>query len=107
MSEEEKVILSRINGKVLFKYPEPDKARFQGTLKDRCVMSAPSWTGVPYWDVIDLIEFEGQGKRFEAMRFGYYRKSKGRLIWASQTTLTEPIDTFNSRNAKLSVDCLR
>lgn len=92
LSEEERHILSRIGSRVRFKYPE---GHFQGILKDRCVMPAPSWTGVPYWDVIDLIEFM-EPKRFEALRFGYYRKSRGKLRWASQTTLTEPIKTLKA-----------
>jgi len=94
LSEEEEKILSRKGKKVYFKYPKPEP-RFRGVLKDRCVMLAPSWTGVPYWDVVDLIEFD-EPKKFRALRFGYYRKSKGRLIWASQTTLTEPIITFKA-----------
>jgi hypothetical protein len=94
LSEEEEQILSRKGGRVRFKYPKGE-IHFQGVLKDRCVMFAPSWTGVPYWDVIDLIQFT-EPKRFEALRFGYYRKSKGKLRWASQTTLTEPIETFKA-----------
>jgi hypothetical protein len=94
LSEEEKLILGRIDRKVRFKYPKPEP-HFQGILRDRCVMYAPSWTGVPYWDVVDLIEFI-EPKKFKVLRFGYYRKSKGRLIWASQTTLTEPMETFKA-----------
>jgi len=91
--KESRIIKRRIGEPVNFKYPPPEP-QWRGKLKDRCVMPAPSWTGVPYWDVVDLIEFEGQGKKFEAIRFGYYRKSKGQLRWASQTTLTEPIETY-------------
>jgi hypothetical protein len=90
--EEEKRILNRIGSDVHFAYPSPEP-HFQGKLKDRCVMWAPSWTGVPYWDVVDLIEYT-KPKKFLALRFGYYRKSKRKLIWGSQTTLTEPIKTF-------------
>lgn len=92
MKEEEKKILSRIGSKVNFNYPSPEP-RFSGVLKDRCVMYVPSWTDVAYWDVVDLIEFS-KPEKFKAMRFGYYRKAKGKLGWASQTTLTEPIETY-------------
>lgn len=92
MSKEEKHILSRVGTEVHFAYPKPEPL-YQGILKDRCIMWAPSWSGVPYWDVVDLIEFT-KPKKFKAMRFGYYRKSGGKLRWASQTTLTEPIETF-------------
>jgi hypothetical protein len=33
--------------------PEP---QYGGELKDRSVLFAPSWTGVPYWDVVDPID---------------------------------------------------
>lgn len=88
----EEQIIKKVGKKVYFKYPTPEP-HFQGVLKDRCVMSSPSWTGVPSWDVVDLIQFE-EPQIFEALRFGYYRKPKSNLVWASQTTLTEPIDTF-------------
>ncbi|MGO9127292.1 MAG: hypothetical protein ACLP6G_20680 [Terriglobales bacterium] len=53
-------ILSRIDKKVSFKYPgsEGDK---NGILKDRTVVDSTNAPGtVPYWDVVDLIEFEGE-----------------------------------------------
>ena len=87
-------ILGRVGRKVKFRYPG-NGCVYTGRLKDRCVLRAPSWTGTPYWDVVDLIEF-GEPERFEALRFGYYRWSGGRLIWASQTTLTEPLDVYKS-----------
>jgi len=48
---------------------------------------------VPYWDVVDLIEFEGEAER-EWIRIGYYRRPKDRLVWASHTTITEPIGVW-------------
>jgi len=33
-------------------------------------------------------------KKFEAIRFGYYRLKNGKLKWASQITLTEPIEVY-------------
>lgn len=92
MEDVESKILSRIGKRVKFNYPKGE-GTYYGKLKDRCVLRVPSWTGVPYWDVVDLIEFE-EPKRFEAIRFGYYRLKNGKLKWASQTTLTEPIEVY-------------
>ncbi len=86
-------ILKPIGKPVSFKYPgnEGDK---KGTSKDRAIVpSNPGDTGVPYWDVIDLIEFPGEAEP-EWLRIGYYRKPKDRLVWGSQTTITEPISTW-------------
>jgi hypothetical protein len=83
-------IRQRIGKKVSFQYPngEPHK---HGILKDRAIIrSNPRTKGVPYWDVVDLIDFPDEPKR-KWIRIGYYRRPKNRLVWASQTTITEPI----------------
>ena len=88
-----KKILSRIGTKVFFRYPSEEGDK-HGILKDRTVVestNAPS--AVPYWDVVDLIEFKGE-KETEWIRIGYYRKPKNKLIWGSQTTITEPISIW-------------
>ncbi len=92
IKENEKKILSSIGEEVKYKYPSGEGV-YRGQLKDRCILHVPSWTNVPYWDVVDLIEFE-EPKRFEALRFGYYRLKDGKLRWASQTTLTEPFEVY-------------
>ena len=43
---------------------------------------------MPYWDVVDLIEFEGE-QESERIRIGYYRKPGKKLNLGSQTTITE------------------
>ena len=94
-SSELKQILEKINDKVHYKYPN-DEGHKNGTLIDRCVLSPDEKNdGVPYWDVIDLIDFpdEPKSKRIN-MRIGYYRKPKDRLVWGSQTTITEPLDVW-------------
>jgi len=86
-------ILGPLQGRVSFRYPrhEGDK---EGFLKDRVVMrSNPDSAGVPYWDVVDLIEFPGEPEP-EWIRIGYYRKPRERLVYASQTTITEPISVW-------------
>ena len=90
---EELILRDLKTKKVQFKYPGAE-GELHGTLMDRCVLAAgDNIGGVPYWDVIDLIEFEGQKER-EFMRIGYYRKPLNRLVWGSQTTITEPLSTW-------------
>jgi hypothetical protein len=86
-------ILSRVGRKVSFKYPgsEGDK---HGILKDRTVVESTNAPGtVPYWDVVDLIEFKKE-KEPKWLRIGYYRKPGKKLNWGSQTTITEPISVW-------------
>ncbi len=88
-----KKILSKIGEKVSFKYPN-DEGKKQGILKDRSVTESLNEVGsVPYWDVVDLIEFEG-AKETQWIRIGYYRKPAEQLNWGSQTTITEPISIW-------------
>lgn len=84
----EQNILDKVGEDVKFNYPEGGV--FQGKLIDRCILRTQSWTGIPSWDVVDLIEFE----EFKALRFGYYRLKNGKLRWASQTTLTESLEDY-------------
>lgn len=86
-------ILSRIGKKVSFKYPGNEGEK-RGVLRDRAVVKSNSeGSKVPYWDVIDLIEFIDE-KEPEWIRIGYYRKPGERLNWGSQTTITEPISVW-------------
>ena len=91
-TDEQGMILSRIGKKVSFKYPgtEGDK---HGILRDRIVVESTNAPGtVPYWDVVDLIQFENE-KEPKWIRIGYYRK-KDKLNWGSQTTITEPVSIW-------------
>jgi hypothetical protein len=88
-----KKMLSRIGKPVSFRYPAGEEHRY-GVLKDRAIVrSNPGDRGVPYWDVVDLIEFKGE-EYPEWIRIGYYRVPKGRLQWGSQTTIAEPVETW-------------
>jgi hypothetical protein len=93
-------ILKKINQKVIFKYPgeEPDKI---GILKDRFVFTSIENNGVPYWDVIDLIEFPDEEVEKEWMRISYYRKAKERLVWGGQTSITEPLSIWKTMLTKV------
>jgi hypothetical protein len=66
-----------------------------GRLVDRAVVRStnPGSRGVPYWDVVDLIEFKSE-KNPKWMRFGYYRLPERHLQWGSQTTITERVETW-------------
>jgi hypothetical protein len=88
-------ILSKIGEPVTFLYPNGED-HAHGTLKDRYVLPAQgARSGVPYWDVVDLIEFPNEAEP-EWIRIGYYRMPGDRLVWGSQTTITEPIATWRS-----------
>jgi hypothetical protein len=85
-----KKMLKPIGKRVHFQYPG-DEGHKTGILKDRVIVpSNPGETGVPYWDVVDLIEFSEEAEPLW-MRIGYYRKPGEHLVWGSQTTITEPI----------------
>jgi hypothetical protein len=86
-----KKILSRIGKEVSFKYPGNERSK-KGILKDQTVIKGSNVRTVPYWDVVDLIEFVGK-RNSKWIRIGYYRK-KQKLNWGSQTTITEPISIW-------------
>lgn len=90
--------------KVHFTYPGVE-GELRGTLKDRCVLAAGNNIGgVPYWDdVIDLITFEGQNEP-DFIRIGYFRKPLDRLVWGSQTTITEPLSIWKALFVKAALE---
>ncbi len=74
-----KKIKKRVGKPVSFKYPGNEGKR-DGVLIDRSVTrSNPEESGVPYWDVVDLIEFPDQSEK-EWIRIGYYRKPGDHLV---------------------------
>jgi hypothetical protein len=86
-------MLKPLGRKVVFQYPGNEEHK-RGMLKDRAIIpSNPGSTGVPYWDVVDLISFPEESEP-DWIRIGYYRKPKDRLVWGSQTTITEPITVW-------------
>jgi hypothetical protein len=91
--ETQEKIMSAVSKRVSFKFPG-DEGTKEGILEDRAIVrSNPEAGGIPYWDVIDLIKFPEEAKPYW-IRIGYYRMSKGRLNWGSQTTITEPVDVW-------------
>lgn len=98
MNNDEKIIqkLRRPVGKtVSFTYPiDSGESNKKGILRERAVIkSNPSGDNVRYWDVVDLIEFPDESEP-KWIRIGYYRQVGDMVRWASQTTITEPIDIW-------------
>ena len=94
--EIELCILKKIGQKVIFDYPNHEGKRV-GFLKDRVVIASDwSSSGIPYLDIVDLIEFPNEIEK-SWMRIGYYRylKENDRLVWGSQTTITEPLAVWS------------
>lgn len=86
-------IMDAVGKPVSFKFPG-NEGNKKGILKDRAIVpSNPGTNGIPYWDVIDLIEFPEEAEP-NWIRIGYYRLSNGRLNWGSQTTITEPASVW-------------
>ncbi len=85
-------IRSRIGEEVFFTFPTSEGNQ-NGILKDRAIIESDNGPQeVPYWDVVDLIEFKDETEQW--LRIGYYRKPGNKLIWGSQTTITEPISVW-------------
>jgi hypothetical protein len=91
--EQREYLLSKIGHSVNFHYPEPDYPS-EGILKDRYVFKESEDNTVVYWDLIDLIEFKNHNEKW--LRLTYYRYKKKETKWgfAGQTSLCEPISTF-------------
>jgi hypothetical protein len=86
-------MLSRIGSRVAFQYPGKEGNK-KGFLRDRAVIDSTNAPGrVPYWDVVDLIEFENEVEPLW-IRIGYYRMPAATLNWGSQMTITEPISIW-------------
>ena len=85
-------ILSRIGKEVTFTYPGNEGIK-RGILKDRMVIESVNEVGaVPYWDVVDLMEFKDEKEDW--LRIGYYRKPHERLVFGGQTSITETISIW-------------
>jgi hypothetical protein len=94
-------ILSCVGKPVNYTFPGDEPGQ-HGILEDRCVFESPYGGTVPYWDVVDLIEFEGHKEQF--IRIGYYRKPKKKLNYGSQTTITETIPGWKGMLVKAATE---
>jgi hypothetical protein len=83
-------ILNKVGRPVRFEYPGNEGCK-KGVLVDRAVVySGVGSSGIPYWDIVDLIKFPNEPET-DWMRIGYYRKPGNRLVFAGQTTIKEPV----------------
>jgi len=94
MSEKEiRAKLMRPIGKpVVFNYPD---CTLRGVLLDRVISAGGSVTEADYWDVVDLIEFPNEPTK-QWVRLTYYRQAKGRLRFAGQWSISEPLPVMKN-----------
>ena len=78
--------------RVKFKYPGTEGRR-EGRITDRVAVAGSALRGVPYYDVVDFIAFDGEPEPW--IRLTYYRHlPDGRLIFAGQYSICEPISVW-------------
>jgi len=87
-----KRICGKIGSRVEFTYSHYSvQGKVRGVLLDRV---AERSLGIRrperFFNVIDLIKFDVNGKETRVIRFGYYAHRNGRLTWANRP-LTDPI----------------
>lgn len=83
---------ARVGKPVLFTYPAAEGTR-EGRIVDCVVVRGSNTRGVPYYDVVDLIAFEGEPEHW--MRISYYRHlPDDRLLFAGQTSIAEPVSVW-------------
>jgi hypothetical protein len=91
-------LMQGVGARVTFTYPAAEGVR-EGRIKDRVVVPSRLQMGVQYYDVVDLIDFDGEPEPF--MRITYYRHlPDGRLIFAGQTSICEPMSVWTRLLAK-------
>jgi len=91
--EQKEYLLSKIGTSSTFQYPEPPYF-LTGTLIDRCVVKDGGDDLVDYWNVIDLIRFEGEEEDWLRITYYRYKKHEKRWVFAGQTSLSNPISYF-------------
>jgi hypothetical protein len=101
-TEEITKILSCVGKPVNYIFPGGEPSQ-HGILESRCVFVSPYGGTVPYWDVVDLIKFESYPET-KFIRIGYYRKPGNRLIYGSQTTITETIPAWKGLLVKAATE---
>jgi len=71
--QQKEYLLSSIRKQVVFNYPDKNKGKRTGLLKHRSVVFSADFPedGITYWDILDIIRFEGEPE--DELRFTYYR----------------------------------
>ncbi len=91
--EQEQYLYSKIGDPVRFKYPRGEKSDKFGKLIDRVVCYDGDNEKAFYWNMIDLIEFENENEKW--LRITYYRYKKiGKWVFAGQTSISDPFNSF-------------
>ena len=91
--EQEAYLYSRKGEPVNFKYPEPPYF-LKGKLLDRYVTFVAEDDWVVYWNMIDLIHFEGEDEDWLRITYYRYKKKERKWVFAGQTALSNPISGF-------------
>ena len=90
--EQERYLYNKIGGPVKFTYPEGSPLK--GELRDRCVIFDSEDDSIVYWNMVDLIRFEGEDENWLRITYYRYNKEKRRWIFAGQTSISDPISYF-------------
>lgn len=90
---QEHYLYSKIGHPVRFKYPRGENSDKFGKLIDRVVCYDGDNEKAFYWNMIDLIEFENENEKW--LRITYYRYKKiGKWVFAGQTSISDPFNSF-------------
>lgn len=91
--EQKDYLYNKIGDPVNFTYPKGE-GDLSGKLVDRIVILDGEGDLVVYWNMIDLIEFEGEDENWLRITYYRYNKEKRRWIFAGQTSISDPISVF-------------
>jgi len=84
-------LMAAVGRPVNFKYPAAEGVG-RGILKDRVIALGSSTRGVQYYNVVDLITFEGEPEPW--VRITYYRHLPTGLRFAGQYSICEPASSW-------------
>jgi len=91
--EQKEYLCSKKGKPVVFKYPEPPYY-LKGKLIDRIVVKDRGDDLVTYWNLIDLIRFEGEAEDWLRITYYRYKIKEKKWVFAGQTSLSDPISHF-------------
>ena len=92
--EQEAYLYGKIGDSVVFTYPA-DEGDMTGELIDRIVFFGSEYGSIVYWNMIDLIRFEGEDEEWLRITYYRYNKEKRRWTYAGQTSMSDPISSFD------------
>lgn len=92
--EQEAYLCSKIGEPVNFTYPQGEGG-LSGELIDRVVVFDSEDNLVVYWNMIDLIRFEGEDEDWLRITYYRYKKKERKWVFAGQTSISDPISSFD------------